>query len=136
MLNSLKCTMEERINISGNAIWEDMYGYSRAVQSGRNVYISGTTATNSNGEIVGEGDPYLQTDQIYKNIAEVLQKVGGTLENVVRVRIYVTDIKHTEKIMQAHKKHFENIRPAATLVQVAALLSEKMLVEIEADVVL
>ncbi len=128
--------MEGRTKISGNAVWEDLYAYSRAVKVGNQIYISGTTATDENGDLVGQGDPYLQTKQIYRNIGEVLEKAGGNLQDVVRVRIYVTDISHVPDIMNAHREFFETIRPAATLVKVASLLTDHMLVEIEADAVL
>jgi enamine deaminase RidA (YjgF/YER057c/UK114 family) len=113
-----------------------MIGYSRAVRVGDFVFVSGTTATNKEGRIIGIGNPYLQTIQIIKNIQTALEMVGAYLKDVVRTRIYVTDISNWEKIGQAHSEYFEQIRPAATLVEVRSLINPELLVEIEADAVL
>ncbi len=118
------------------APWEPIVGYSRTVRVGRFVWVSGTTALDESGEVVGVGDPYAQTRQALVNVAHALAAVGASLENVVRTRMFVTDIAGWEPIGRAHGEFFGAIRPATTMVQVARLISEKMLVEIEADAVI
>ena len=122
-----------RKNISTNNSWENAIGYSRAVKVGSYVHISGTTATNEQGRIVGLGDPYLQTKQILKNIESALNLAGASLEDVVRTRIYVTNIDRWRPIGQAHGEVFADIRPASSMVEVNRLIAPEMLVEIEAD---
>ena len=125
--------MKERKKISTGSKWEPVVGYSRAIQVENRIYVSGTTATNESGDIVGEGDPYLQTVQALKNIEKALEQSGATLAHVVRTRLFVTDIARWEEYGRAHGELFANVRPATTMVEVAKLISPKMLVEIEAD---
>ena len=126
----------ERKNISTGSKWEPVIGYSRAVRVGSFVYVSGTTATDASGKIVGDGDPYLQTVQILKNIESALKSAGSGLTEVVRTRIYARDITQWEKIGKAHGEVFGEIRPATAIVEVNRLISPEILVEIEADAVI
>ena len=127
--------MRRQLYSSGTS-WEPVVGYSRAVRVDGRIWVSGTTSTGSDGAIVGKGDPYAQAKQAIANIERALAAAGAVLADVVRTRIFVTDIAHWQEIGRAHGEAFANIRPATTMVEVARLIDPDLLVEIEADAVI
>jgi len=127
--------MTERQSYSSGTIWEPIVGYSRAIRVGNQIFVTGTTATDEMGEIVGVGDAYAQTVRVVLNIELALKALGGGLKDIVRTRMFVTDISRWEEYGRAHGEFFGDIRPCATMVEVRRLIDPRMLIEIEADAI-
>lgn len=125
----------ERINYSSGSKWEDIVGYSRAVKIGNVVEVTGTVASGPDGEVVGKNDAYAQTKYIYQKIEEVLKKAGAQMKDVVRVRMFVTDISRWQEYGKAHSEFFKEIKPCNTMVEVSALIEPAYLIEIEATAI-
>lgn len=128
--------MTERINISSGVKWEDIIGYSRAVKIGNTIEVSGTTALDENSEVVGLDNPYEQTKYIFAKIEKALATVGASLKDVVRTRMFLTDISKWEEVGRAHGEYFREIKPAATMLEIKALIAPELLVEIEVTAVI
>jgi enamine deaminase RidA (YjgF/YER057c/UK114 family) len=125
----------KRQNISAKTPWEDVFGYSRAVRIGDVVKVGGTIATDEHGAVYGEGDIYAQADYIFQKIEKALQEAGASLSDVVRTRSYVTNLDEWEGLARAHLKYFDDIRPAATMIEISRLMAQEFLVEIEVEAI-
>jgi enamine deaminase RidA (YjgF/YER057c/UK114 family) len=127
--------MSQRINIASGAKWEDIVGYSRAVRVGNLVFVTGTVATDGQGQLVGPGDMYAQTAQALRKIGAALEQAGASLADVVRTRLFVTDIGRWEEVARAHREVFGDIKPCTSMIEIKALIAPEYLIEIEADAV-
>lgn len=128
--------MKNRTNISSGAKWEDIVGYSRLVKMNNQVFVTGTVAIDDHGNIVGENDAYEQTKFIIQKVEKILNKVGATLEDVVRTRMFVTDISRWDEYGKAHGEFFGKIKPATTMIEISRLIDEKFLIEIEFEAIM
>ena len=128
--------MATRTNISSGAPYEPIFGYSRAVKIGNQIFVSGSTAIQPDGTVAGVGDPYAQAIATFRTIEKALQQAGASMKHVVRTRMFSTNVAHTDAIGKAHAEFFRDIRPASTLVEVSRLVHPDMLIEIEADAVI
>ncbi len=128
--------MDQKQHYFSGTKWEPIVGYSRAIRIGNQIFVTGTTATNEQGEIAGVGDAYAQTVQVIQNIERALKALGGELKDVVRTRMFVTDIARWEEFGRAHGEFFREIKPCATMVEVRRLIDDRMLIEIEVDAVI
>ena len=125
--------MQERTRVLSGTPWESSVGYSRAVRVGTRIYVSGTTATDKDGNLVGENDPYAQAAQSIRNIEGALKELGASLAHVVRTRMFVTDISRWQEFGRAHSEAFDQVRPCTSMVEVQRLIDQRMLIEIEAE---
>jgi len=128
--------MSRRVNYSSGSKWEDIVGYSRAVRIGNIIEVTGTVASGDDGNVVGKGDAYTQTKFIYQKIEKVLQRAGAGMEDVIRVRMFVTDISRWQEYGKAHSEYFKDIKPCNTMVEVRALIEPEYMIEIEATAIL
>ncbi|MDA4111316.1 MAG: RidA family protein [Thaumarchaeota archaeon] len=126
----------QRTNISSGTPWESIAGYSRAVRMGQFVFVAGTTAADTEGKVFGAGDAYAQTKYVLNKIENALKQAGATMNDVVRVRMFVTDISLSKEVSRAHYEYFHDIKPAATMIEIKALQAKEMVVEIEVDAIL
>jgi len=128
--------VSNRQNISSGTPWESVHGYSRAVRLGNQIFVSGTTASDTQGNVIGENDPYTQTVYIIEKISRALDEAGATLADVVRTRVFVTDISRWEEVARGHAQFFGDIRPASTMVEITKLVDPRQMVEIEVDAII
>ena len=126
----------KRINITSGTKWESIMGFSRAVRTGRHIFISGTTAIDENGQLVGIDNPYIQTKKALENIQKALSQLGASIKDVVRTRLFVKDLTHWDEVAKAHVEFFKDIKPATSFVEISRLVDTAMLVSIEADAII
>lgn len=128
--------MSDRINYSSGAPWESVVGYSRAVKTGNHIEVSGTVAADKNGNVIGRGDPFVQTDYIFSRIEKTLEEAGASMKHVVRTRMFVTDISLFKEFGRAHAKYFSEIRPCTSMIEVKGLVAPEFLIEIEVTAII